>query len=43
LGAVFTDAVQTVLDELTMPPDRYAEVWGDVREAMVNGFPYCIY
>jgi plasmid stabilization system protein ParE len=43
LGAVFTAAVQQVLDQIAAQPDFYAQVYQDVREALVSGFPYCVY
>ena len=43
LGARFTAAVQRVLDEAASNPQRYPEVFGDVREGIVAGFPYCVY
>jgi plasmid stabilization system protein ParE len=43
LGAAFTAAVQQVLDRVAAQPDFYPQVYGDVREALVPGFPYCIY
>jgi toxin ParE1/3/4 len=43
LGVAFTDAVQQVLDQIARQPDFHAEVYLDVREALVSGFPYCVY
>jgi len=43
LGARFVAAVQQVLDEVSANPQRYSEVFGDVREGIVQGFPYCVY
>ena len=43
LGATFTAAVQQVLDRIAAQPAFYAQVYGDVREALVPGFPYCVY
>jgi plasmid stabilization system protein ParE len=43
LGAAFTAAVQRVLDRIAAQPDFYAAVWNGVREALVPGFPYCVY
>ena len=43
LGADFTAAVQQVLDRIAAQPGFYAQVYGDVREALVPGFPYCVY
>jgi toxin ParE1/3/4 len=35
--------VQQVLDTIAAQPDRYPVVSGDVREAPVSRFPYCVY
>jgi len=43
LGASFTTAVQQVLDRIAAQPDLYPQVYGDVREALVAGFPYIVY
>jgi toxin ParE1/3/4 len=43
LGAAFTAAVQQVLDQIADQPDFYARVYQDVREALVSGYPYCVY
>ncbi|HKB36648.1 MAG TPA: type II toxin-antitoxin system RelE/ParE family toxin [Gemmataceae bacterium] len=43
LGAAFVAAVQDVLDQIADQPQSHAVVLGDVREAMVSGFPYCVY
>ncbi len=43
LGAAFTAAVQRVLDRVTLQPHSYPIVYQDVREAIVPGFPYCVY
>jgi len=43
LGAQFVAAVQRVLDQAAANPRRYPEVLGDVREGVVQGFPYCVY
>lgn len=37
LGAAFTAAVQRVLDQISSQPDFYAQVYQDVREALVSG------
>ena len=42
-GAVFTAAVRGVLDRIAAQPALYAEVFQDVREALVPGHPYAIY
>lgn len=43
LGARFIAAVQNVLDEAAANRQRYAAVFADVREGVVQGFPYCVY
>jgi plasmid stabilization system protein ParE len=43
LGAAFTAAVQHVLDKIAAQPDSYPQVYQDVREALVPGYPYCAY
>ncbi len=43
LGEDFAEAVQGVLDTIAEHPERYAIADGDVREALVSGFPYCVY
>lgn len=43
LGATFTAAVQRVLDTVADRPGLYAVVAADIREAIVPGFPYCVY
>ncbi len=43
LGAAFTAAVQQILDKVAAQPDFYPQVYQDVREALVLGFPYCVY
>ena len=43
LGAAFTAAVQQVLDQIAAQPAFYPQVYQDVREALVPGFPYCVY
>jgi len=39
----FTAAVQRVLDQITNQPEFYPKVLQEVREALVSGYPYCIY
>ena len=43
LGNDFETEVQAVLDVASATPDRYPVADGDVREAPVSGFPYCVY
>ena len=42
-GASFAAAVQVVLDRIAAQPDFYAVAEGDIREAPVRGYPYCVY
>lgn len=43
LGAAFTAEVQRVLDQIAVQPGFYTQVYQDVREALVSGYPYCVY
>jgi plasmid stabilization system protein ParE len=43
LGTAFTAAVQRVLDRVAAQPDFYPQVHEDVREALLSGYPYCVY
>lgn len=43
LGSDFVTEVQQVLDTIADHPERYSMVFGDVREALVSRFPYCVY
>lgn len=43
LRTEFVFEVRRVLQLIAEQPDRYAEVEGGVREALVHRFPYCIY
>jgi len=43
LGTSFTAAVQRVLDQISAQPGFYAKVYQNVREALVSGYPYCVY
>ena len=42
-GAAFTAAVRQALLAIRARPEGYAAVYGDIREALVPGFPYAIY
>lgn len=42
-GALFTAAVQEVLDRIADQPRFYALAFEDAREAPVSGYPYCVY
>ena len=43
LGEALTAAIQQVLDQITSQPDFYPTVLQDIREALVSGYPFCIY
>ena len=43
LGLRFAGVVNTVFESILKDPRRYPVADGDVREAAVPGFPYCIY
>ena len=43
LGGEFVAEVQAVLDVIAGQPKRYPVVSGDVREAPVSRFPFCVY
>lgn len=43
LGPAFAAAVQRVVDRIASQPDFYAQVYRGVREALVAGYPYCVY
>lgn len=43
LGHDFAAEVRAVLNTIAGQPDRYPIVSGDVREAIVSRFPYCVY
>jgi plasmid stabilization system protein ParE len=43
LGAEFVAEVEQVFDKIVEQPDRYPLALGDVREALVSRFPYCVY
>jgi len=42
-GVKFTSAVREALERIRAQPDFYAKVFEDVREALVSGYPYCVY
>jgi toxin ParE1/3/4 len=42
-GSAFTAAVREVLNRIAEQPKFYPEVFQDVREALVQGYPYCVY
>ncbi len=39
----FADAVQIVLTRIGKTPRLHQAVFGEVRRAIVRGFPYCVY
>lgn len=43
LGEDFVAAIDQVLNVIAEQPNRYPLVEGDVREAPVSRFPYCVY
>jgi toxin ParE1/3/4 len=43
LGESFADAVQVALDRIGVMPQLHRAVFGDIRRAVVHGFPYCVY
>src|SRR5579872_4555215 len=43
LGTDFANEVQNVLDTIVNQPQRYPIASGDIREAPVSRFPYCVY
>ena len=42
-GESFADAVQIVLDRIGEMPQLHRAVFGKVRRAVIQGFPYCVY
>jgi plasmid stabilization system protein ParE len=42
-GAKFSAAVREVLNCIAEQPEFYAQVFEEVREALVPGYPYCVY
>jgi toxin ParE1/3/4 len=43
LGKAFTRAVDAVFREIRKNPARFGRAFQDIREAVVRGFPYCVY
>jgi plasmid stabilization system protein ParE len=43
LGGDFLDEVQRVLGEIATNPARYGFADADIREALLNRFPYAVY
>lgn len=42
-GAAFTAAVRQVLSAIGSQPEAHPQVHGEVREALVPGYPYAVY
>lgn len=42
LGESFADAVQVALERIGSLPQWLRSVFGDIRRAVVPGFPYCV-
>lgn len=43
LGEEFEAEVEKTIDEAASHPSRFPVVEGDIREAPVSRFPYCVY
>ena len=43
LGVELVMAVEAVFGEITTQPNRFPIAVGDIREAPVTGFPFCVY
>jgi hypothetical protein len=43
LGGDFLDEIQSFLAEITANPARYGFADGDIREGLLNRFPYAVY
>jgi plasmid stabilization system protein ParE len=43
LGVDFVTQVQAVLDRISATPELYAQVFQDVRRAVVQRFPYAVF
>ena len=43
IGEEFADAVEVVLNRIGGMPRSHRIVFGDIRRAVVRGFPYCVY
>lgn len=43
VGLKFTEAVETILQKIATAPERYPLVANDVREAIVQRFPFSIF
>ena len=43
LGDAFADAIAEVLQRIGSMPRLHGKVFGEVRKAVVRGYPYCVY
>ena len=43
LGEAFADAVQVVLDRISLMPRIHQVVVQNIRRAVVAGYPFCVY
>jgi plasmid stabilization system protein ParE len=43
LGERFADAMQAALDQIEAMPQLHRVVFGNIRRAVIRGFPYCVY
>jgi plasmid stabilization system protein ParE len=43
LGVDFTTQVQEVFDRISATPERYAQIFQDIRRVVVRRFPYSIF
>ena len=43
LGEAFADAVGFVFDRIGAMPRQHRLVFGNIRRAVVRGYPYCVY
>ena len=43
LGVKFANRVQAVFDRILATPEMHAEVYRDVRKALLRQFPYSVY
>jgi plasmid stabilization system protein ParE len=43
LGKRFIEAIETVMNEVAVAPERWPEVLANVRERPISRWPYCIY
>src|SRR5436309_2623058 len=43
LGGAFAERVQEVFGRISVHPKLHAEVYADIRKAVVTKFPYCVF